>query len=203
MEDRTMPSHLADSRSSISLQMHQRTKLKYALVLLAFWFISTILLQTSDGRLVNLAGGETKLDLRFGYDLQTVQNLFESYGTYGRQLYVINLVIDSFMPLFLALTTVLFIALTFRNSAIVKSLTFVPLAFFFADILENLLLYRLLTTFPVLDPGLVQMASNITRPKLIAAIGTYGLLVVSALIIGSRYALKLLRTRQINAQARQ
>lgn len=198
-----MPSHLADSRSSISLQMHQRTKLKYALVLLAFWFISTILLQTSDGRLVNLAGGETKLDLRFGYDLQTVQNLFESYGTYGRELYAINLVIDSFMPLFLALTTVLFIALTFRNSAIVKSLTFVPLAFFFADILENLLLYRLLTTFPVLDPGLVQMASNITRPKLIAAIGTYGLLVVSALIIGSRYALKLLRTRQINAQARQ
>ncbi len=198
-----MPSHLADSRSSISLQMHQRTKLKYALVLLAFWFISTILLQTSDGRLVNLAGGETKLDLRFGYDLKTVQNLFESYGTYGRQLYVINLVIDSFMPLFLALTTVLFIALTFRNSAIVKSLTFVPLAFFFADILENLLLYRLLTTFPVLDPGLVQMASNITRPKLIAAIGTYGLLVVSALIIGSRYALNLLRTRQINAQARQ
>jgi len=159
-----------------------------ALIFLALWLLFVILLQFSDQQLVELANGQTKLDLRFGYDLQTVQMLFESYGQQGRPMVIKNLILDTLMPLFLALATILFISLALRKSALVTFLVLIPAGFFFLDILENVLLFILITNFPPVDPNLVRLASAITQPKLIAAILTYGLLILSALIITGRYA---------------
>ena len=141
------------------------------------------------------------MDLHFGYDPQMVHNLFEGYGSQGRELYADNLAIDSFMPLFLAQATVLFTAMAFGGSFFGRFLLFIPIAFLVADWVENILLFLLLNAYPALDPGLVKISSNITRPKLIAAIGTYALLVISGIVIDSRYAKSLWSERLLNRQA--
>ena len=133
-----------------------------------------------------MAGGATKLDLRFGYDLPAVQALFESYGQVERNLYLLNLAIDKLMPLILTLATLLFIPLAFRRAKIILILATAPITFLILDIIENALLAVLVTSFPELNAALVRLASAIKRPKLIAAMLTYGILIVTVLVVIGR-----------------
>lgn len=172
--------------------LDKRATPRRAITFLGLWLISAVLLDIIDRHLAELAGGATKLDLRFGYDLPAVQALFESYGQIGRNLYLINLAIDTVMPLFLAITTLLFITLAYRSANLVLLLAIPPIAFFVLDIIENTLLAILVISFPDLNPSLVSLASAITQPKLIMAVLTYGILIISALVLAGRFVINRL-----------
>lgn len=154
-----------------------------ALLFLVLWFISAALLQVSDQRLATLSDGQQKLDLRFGYDFETVDELFEAYGAEGRAVYTGNLGIDTIMPLLLALATWQFVGLAFRRPLLVTLLAAVPLLFFLGDVVENGLLLSLVTGYPVLEPGRVRLASAVTQPKLALAMGSYAVLAISAIVL--------------------
>ena len=105
----------------------------------------------------------------------------------GRNAYLLNLAIDTLMHFFLALATLLFISLAFRNANLVLITAVPPITFFILDIIENAFLAILVISFPDLNPSLVNLASAITRPKLIAAVLTYGILILSVLVLSGRF----------------
>jgi hypothetical protein len=61
---------------------------KNAFLVLALFILNAIVLGRVDQPLADLTNGEPKLDLRFGYDLATVERLFSAYGEQGRGVYV-------------------------------------------------------------------------------------------------------------------
>lgn len=182
-------------------KLHDWSSDRKAITFLALWLVNAVLLQVLDNRLAILANGETKLDLRFGYDFQTVLTIFTGYGEQGRDLYLSNLAIDTLMPLFLALATITFTTLAFRKSRLVTLLVIVPAAFFIGDVIENVLLVTLVASFPDIDPNMIRLASAVTRPKLIAAMMTYALLILSAVILASRYARNLLTRGRVSSRS--
>ena len=164
-----------------------------ALVLLV---VNIVLLDLSDRPLTALAGGEPKLDLRFGYDLDTILLLFAAYGEGGRQLYFWNLIIDTPFPILVALTTVLFVGLAFERQPWVLLLSVAPLVFMVTDLIENAFFIRMLATFPDINPGLAALSDALTRVKRVAWYASAVILHVSFLIVVVRSGVKLLGRRR-------
>ena len=80
---------------------------KSAFITLALFILNAIILARFDQPLQDLANGEPKLDLRFGYDLATVERLFDAYGDQGRELYFWDLLVDTPFPVLGGLATIL------------------------------------------------------------------------------------------------
>jgi len=156
-----------------------------ALIVLVLFLLNTILLDALDRPLLALASGEPKLDLRFGYDLATVEMLFGAYGEQGRAIYGWNLLVDTPFPVLGGLATVLFIMLAVRRRRWQASLVVPPLLFIITDLVENVLLFSMVQSYPSLSPGLVELASFITQVKRAAFYISAVELILSVLVVAA------------------
>jgi len=154
-----------------------------ALLALAAYLINVFLLSLTDTPLLALSNGQNKPDLTFGYNLQTLSDLFASYGEEGRSLYRANLIIDTPFPLILATATILMAAYSLtRNPKVLALLSIAPAAFTVLDLIENPMLYVLVSSYPDLSPPIVMTASLVTRLKLTAVMVTYPTLAVGIMV---------------------
>jgi hypothetical protein len=153
-----------------------------AIIALALFGPNAYVLAQFDRPLAALAGGEPKLDLRFGYDLATVERLFEAYGPQGRALYVRDVLVDTPFPILGALAVSLFALLAFRQTRWRGLLLAPPLIFAVTDLIENVLLFALVQAYPALPPGLVAATSLITQVKRTAFYVSAVELLVSAVV---------------------
>jgi hypothetical protein len=156
---------------------------KSAFIVLALFILNAIILARFDQPLLDLANGEPKLDLRFGYDLATVERLFDAYGEQGRELYVRDLLVDTPFPILGGLATILFVLVAFRNPLWQKVLVIAPIMFIVTDLFENVLLMFLLQSHPSLSPGLVAFSSFVTQVKRSAFYIIFAELVISGIIV--------------------
>ena len=156
---------------------------KSAFIVLALFILNAIILARFDQPLLDLANGEPKLDLRFGYDLATVERLFDAYGEQGRELYVRDLLVDTPFPILGGLATILFVLVAFRNPLWQKVLVIAPIMFIVTDLFENVLLMFLLQSHPSLSPQLLAFSSFVTQVKRSAFYIIFAELVISGIIV--------------------
>ncbi len=156
---------------------------KNAFIVLALFILNAIILARFDQPLSNLANGEPKLDLRFGYDLATVERLFDAYGEQGRELYVWDLLVDTPFPVLGGLATILFVLVAFHNPLWQKVLVIAPITFIVTDLLENVLFLFLLQSHPSLSSELVAFSSFVTQVKRSAFYIIFAELVISGIIV--------------------
>lgn len=156
---------------------------KSAFITLALFILNAIILGRVDQPLQDLANGEPKLDLRFGYDLATVERLFNAYGEQGRELYAWDLLVDTPFPVLGGLATILFVLVAFHNPLWQKILVIAPITFIVTDLLENILFMFLLQSHPSLSLELVAFSSFITQVKRTAFYIIFAELVISGIIV--------------------
>ena len=156
---------------------------KSAFIVLALFILNAIVLGRVDQPLSDLANGEPKLDLRFGYDLATVERLFDTYGEQGREWYVWDLLVDTPFPVLGGLATILFVLVAFQSPLWQKILVIAPVTFIVTDLLENVLFLFLLQSHPSLSPELVAFSSFVTQVKRTAFYIIFAELVVSGLFV--------------------
>jgi len=156
---------------------------KGAFIVLALFILNAIILGRVDQPLSNLVNGEPKLDLRFGYDLATVERLFDTYGEQGRELYFWDLLVDTPFPVLGGLATILFVLVAFHNSLWQKLLFMAPITFIVTDLLENALFMFLLQSHPSLSSELVAFSSFVTQVKRSAFYIIFAELMISGVIV--------------------
>jgi hypothetical protein len=166
-----------------------------ALISLAAFGLNALVLQFLDSPLMALANGEPKPDLRFGYDLATMRMLFDAYGDQGRVIYIWNLVADMFLPIFGAIAGVLWVLLVVRSAAWQKALILPPLIFGVTDLIENGLLFALVSGYPDLPAGLVAFTSIVTQVKRSAYYLTAATVIVCVVVL----VVTKVRQRQVSA----
>jgi hypothetical protein len=150
---------------------------------IGLYLLSIIVLQWSDLRLAAHAPGVTKPDLTFGYGHAEILSILTAFGAGGRTEYAWGLVIDSVMPVLLALATILVAARAAPR--LLPWLSAAPITFLVLDLIENASFGVMLAQYPDVSPALVAATSPVTMVKLLAfavtfptlAIGT-GILVV-------------------------
>ena len=167
--------------------------LRNALIALVLFGINTLALQFLDQPLMGLAGGEPKLDLRFGYSPETVQTLFTAYGDEGRAIYLWNLAVDTPFPVIGAVAMILFTLIAFRSHFWQKILILPPVVFAITDLIENALLASLAVSFPSLPTNLIVVASLITQVKRAAYYASALILIVSILLVAAAEVRKRIR----------
>jgi len=153
------------------------------MVALTLFVLNGFLIARLDQPLMERAGGEPKLDLRFGYDLATVQRLMDAYGAEGRSFYIWNLIADTPFPIFGAIAVSLSALVAFRDLFWQKVLILPPLTFGATDLIENVLLLSIMLGFPSLPPALVAVTSVITQVKRAAYYTSVVVLILSLLSI--------------------
>ena len=156
---------------------------KSAFLVLALFILNAIILGRVDQPLSDLANGEPKLDLRFGYDLPTVERLFNAYGEQGREMYVWDLLVDTPFPVLGGLATILFVLAAFPNPRWQKILVIAPITFILTDLLENVLILLLIQSHPSLPSGLVAFSSFVTQVKRSAFYIIVVELVISGIVV--------------------
>lgn len=172
--------------------------LRNAVIALALFGFNGLLLGRLDQPLMERASGEPKLDLRFGYDLTTVQKLLGAYGVEGRSIYIWNLVADTPFPIFGAIAVILFALIAFSDPFWQRLLILPPLVFGVTDLIENALLLSIVLGYPSLSPTLIAVTSVITQVKRTAYYTSALELIVSVLIV----AVKQVRRQQSSSTSR-
>jgi hypothetical protein len=167
---------------TITSNLQKWTNWRNALIVLGLFILNAILLGALDQPLLDLASGEPKLDLRFGYDLDTVEMLFGSYGEMGRSIYIWNLLVDTPFPLLGGMATILFIHLSIEHERSRRVLILAPIVFMVTDIAENILILSMLGAYPSLSLSLVTVTSLITQVKRAAFYISAGILLFSLII---------------------
>lgn len=156
---------------------------KSAFLVLGLFILIAIILGRVDQPLSGLANGEPKLDLQFGYDLPTVERLFNAYGEQGRKIYVWDLLVDTPFPVLGGLATILFVLAVFPNPRWQKILIIAPITFILTDLLENVLILFLIQSHPSISPGLVAFSSFVTQVKRSAFYIIFVELILSGILV--------------------
>jgi hypothetical protein len=153
-------------------------------VAVAAYLASLAALTLSDAQVAAVAPGFSKPDLTLGYGHVDVVAAFALLGEEGRRAYGINLVIDSVMPLALAVATILVAARAAPR--LLPLLAVAPLVFVTLDVAENAAFGVMLLRYPDVSTALVAVVSPITAVKLAAFVVTLPTLVlgVAALAVG-------------------
>lgn len=130
-------------------------------------------------KLKELSGGTGMLDMQFGYSRLQVNNMLDTIGAAGRQLYAKLLGLDFiFAVVFMLLQSLLITALLRKAEVGGKFLILNMLPFFRSalDMTENIFILLLLFYYPVQLPVVVSIASTITSLKWIVYIAIIALL---------------------------
>jgi hypothetical protein len=172
---------------------------KYATLELAFTAIVAlqiiiVILHRFDAPLMALTPEEGKLDFHRSYDVSTVQRIFEAYGQKGRTIYALDLLADTFYPLLLGLSAILFTMLVIRNIRWQTLLILIPLIFMTADVLENIFFLIFLWIFPSVSLSLVSIANVFTRIKLFTIPITFLQLYLFVILTICLFAVRQLKT---------
>jgi arylsulfatase A-like enzyme len=137
--------------------------------IILFFFISQLIFSTLifphyQNQLENITGEPLPvLDIRFSYNLETVQNLFDQYGTEGIAISKkLHYLIDMLYPLFYGGFLALFLIYLMGKHIWVGWL---PLIGVVLDVAENLSILSLLNQYPNLTENMVQISSFFTLGK--------------------------------------
>lgn len=163
--------------------MNNGIRPRNAVTALAFFVLNELLIARLDQPLMERANGEPKPDLRFGYDLATVQKLMDSYGAEGRSLYTRNPIADTSFLIFGAIAVSLFALVAFPDRFWQILFILPPLVFGTTDLIENALFLSIVLRYPSLPPALVSVTSVITQVKRAAYYTSMLVLIFSLLSI--------------------
>lgn len=145
-----------------------------------------VALEASDAALAVHAPGVTKPDLLWGYDHDRVVAVLAALGPAGRRSYLVNLAIDTAMPLLAMTATVLVVARAWPR--LLRPLSVAPIAFAVLDVLENAAFAVMVRQFPDVATGLVAATSPVTVAKLVAFwFATLPTLVGGLAVLGVRW----------------
>ena len=112
-----------------------------------------------------------KIDFQLnGYTINTIKALFSEYGISGRKLYFWLTVIDTPFPFLVALFGYSYFGYTWKKwnfKTIYKLLVLASLSFCLFDNIENILIFRMLHNYPVLNEVEIIISSISTKIKLI------------------------------------
>jgi hypothetical protein len=143
---------------------------------IGLYLLSVASLQWSDIRLAAHAPGVAKPDLTFGYDRAEILSILTAFGEAGRTEYSWGLVIDSVMPILLAMATILVVARAAPRFLI--PLSAAPLTFLILDLVENASFGVMVAQYPDVSAALVALTSPVTMVKLVAFAVTFPTLVI-------------------------
>jgi len=145
-----------------------KNKAAYKNALIAFVALRIVvaILYKFDQPLNLLTPGEGKLDFHSNYDVSTVMRIYAAYDEEGRTLYAWDLMVDTFYPVLLSLSAILFVLLVARHPLLQKALILPPLIFAIADVIENVFFLFFIWMYPSLSPTAVSIANIFTRIKL-------------------------------------
>ncbi len=179
----------------ISRRFHAWAKgwLVFVLLLLDVFFMGFIMPLVS-GLLKDGTGTQQPMDLQF---FSTPEKLFAiagSYGEYGRAFYrSVELTVDIIYPVVYTLAFGLLISWLFQRGFKTESkmqvLNIVPIGAWLFDLLENLGIVTLLTTFPAQLTAIAWLTTFFTMVKWIFA-GTSMLLIVIGLVMAAKNGFK-------------
>jgi hypothetical protein len=155
-------------------------------VALGLYLLSIAALQWSDLRLAAHAPGVTKPDLNFGYGHAEILSILTALGESGRTEYAWGLVIDSVMPILLAVATILVAARAAPR--LLPWLSAAPVTFMVLDLIENASFGMMVAQYPEVSPALVAATSPVTMVKLVSFTVTFPTLVVGTGMLVVRWA---------------
>eukprot|EP00055_Hartaetosiga_balthica_P004958 m.13834 g.13834 ORF g.13834 m.13834 type:complete len:187 (+) comp4205_c1_seq1:125-685(+) len=125
--------------------------------------------------------GEEMLDTSFEYSALEAKARFQTYGEVGRHVYALaSLTVDVAFPLFYGLLSFYWVNMVSKSISIWKQGVYFPFAIaqlvltvlvMLLDVLENILLVRLLVGFPNITDQQIETASSLTKLKWYTARG--------------------------------
>ncbi len=163
---------------------------------LAIWMASAAVLFTAGPyNAVRSAGDATLLEERFGYTPSEAFDWLQRLGHAGRETYWNFQWFDSVNAILMAIALTLSLAFTLgrltseRNW--VRLAIFLPALALLSELVENVLLLILLSQFPNVSAGTVNLAAAITAIKLAAGFTALPVVLLSYLALG----IQVLRSR--------
>ena len=172
---------------SISEYFYRKASNKNILISALVYLILGILIMPRIIPLIEGSSGLKILDIRFGYSLKQVADLFDGIGALGRKNYMLfTATADMAYPLVYGLFLCLFISYlfqkAFRADYEFRFLNLIPLCIVVSDYIENFSIIMLLNQHPNISETLVKIASNATLVKwgatvfsiLVVFIGLFG-----------------------------
>jgi hypothetical protein len=150
-------------------------------VAVGLYLISLIALTLADLPLERAAPGTAKPDLTFGYTYADIISIFTAYGAAGRQGYLLNLVVDSIMPVMFAAAALLVSARAAPRW--LGWLGIAPVVFLLLDLVENIAFALMLAQYPEVSPALVGFTRPVTMIKLSAFVIAMLTLIFGALFL--------------------
>jgi hypothetical protein len=154
---------------------------RWVLVACGLYLASLVALTLADLPLERAAPGTTKPDLTFGYTYSDILAIFSAYGAAGRQAYLVNLVVDSVMPVMFAAAVLLSAARAAPRWS--GWLGIAPVVFMLLDLVENAAFAVMLSQYPEVSPALVSFTRPVTMIKLSAFVIAMPTLILSVLIL--------------------
>ncbi|MCU6707444.1 hypothetical protein M6D81_01870 [Paenibacillus sp. J5C_2022] len=158
---------------------------KMVIILLLVQFILQFIIVLGTGAHVQQLAGEGILDLRFHYTAVDVEQLLGAGGEAGREAYTLNQVIDMFFVICYATAyTALYIYSStriWRAGHMMRKLWFIPVLVGMADIVENISIFSLLSSYPALSDATAGLAVAFTMTKHILTVVFLGLLLIAGI----------------------
>ncbi|NND03896.1 MAG: hypothetical protein HKN91_14035 [Acidimicrobiia bacterium] len=147
----------------------------------------------STPRIEDHAGGLRILDMRFSYGPEEANRLFDALGTDGRRAYLmLHLMPDMLFPICYSLafasTSAWFLVRLLPQDHPLQWLSLLPLISGAADIIENLSLAIVNSSYPTRIDWLTQIASALTKIK-------FGLMPIGVVLLSAMMLLWLTRGR--------
>jgi hypothetical protein len=138
-----------------------------------------------------ITGGEGLLDLRMGYTITDVENLFTLLGPEGRTYYLYQKVADAVFPISYGFGIALLITygLKLRSAyrGYLKFLTLFPIIGMIFDYIENILHISQILSFPNLSSFIISIASYATLVKFsFLIVGIIVMVILGILILVKR-----------------
>jgi len=157
-----------------------------ALSVLIFAMIFATLAQLSE-----VTGGYGILDFEMGYSVERVDEILGSYGSDGMALYRSIQLLDLINPAVYSLILAILVNLLWRGRG-PKSVALLPVLGGIGDYLENITLFLIVRSYPVLNDDLIAVSSGLSYLKnALASVG--GVALIAGVWVFA--ASKLRRTR--------
>ena len=137
---------------------------KMLIILVIVTIINFAIIGLLTAQISAVSGGETLLDFSFGHTVESVTMTLNNYGSEGLALYQWVQRIDLIHPLIYSLLFATLFYLLYRQTQF-SFLPLLPVAGGALDYLENVFLFIMVSSFPSINPTVVQIASLVNYAK--------------------------------------
>ena len=159
--------------------------LKITIISFLLFFINAFLLMYF-GHFLKEYSDVPKIDFQInGYTIDTVKELFLDYGKSGRNLYFWMTIIDIPFPFLVAFFGYSYFGYTWKKwnfKIIYKLIIIAGFSFCLFDNIENLLIFKMLNNYPILNETEIMISSISTKIKLISLIIVYTAVPITLII---------------------